>query len=372
MGLLSLDEDYTVEMIEPQEQDLTKEDSMEEIQDENEKTSKTKSSRLKVVPLKEKQKTLDNDEKEKVEIANSLSVKPEDIQSCIRFADREVASQFFNQDIDMNHSAILVRFKNNKFWMMEEDKDGNWTKRKGLEVSKAGSTLGNIIKDTHHKGDSWILPGEMVAGKTHEYSNKYDFYELMLPGEDKTNGASFAMYAAVSRDDVNETRIITSRNNNVYDLEESRTSPQIPSRVFINSNRGERTKIDLDATKEHEKSEKKSKGLDRFPLSLNEISRIQALKRELVEIEKELAQLEYNHEVDEKTPSINDERKENDNEKNNSSATSRDSDSKKSKLTQRRSVILTELGYDESKVIEKDSNEEELDFMEHKHTRGLY
>lgn len=373
MGLLSLNEDYTVEMIEQDEQELTKDDSMEKIQDESEGTSKTKtkSSRLKVVPVKEKQKVMDDDEKEKVEIANILGVKPEDIQSCIRFADREVASQFFNQDIDMNHSAILVRFKNNKFWMMEEDKDGNWTKGKGLEVSKAGSTLGNVIKDTHHKGDSWILPGEMVAGKTNEYSNKYDFYELMLPGEDKTNGASFAMYAAVSRDDVNETRIITSRNNNVYDLEESRTSPKIPSKVFINSNRGERAKIDLDATKEHEKSEKKSKGLDRFPLSLNEISRIQELKRELVEIEKELAQLEYNHEVDGNTPSMNDEGKENDNEKNNSLSTSRDSDSYKSRLTQRRSVILTELGYDESKVIEKDSNEEELDFMEHTHTRRL-
>ncbi len=363
MGLLSLDEEFAVEMIEPQEKELT--------QEESEKISYTqnKSSRLKIVPIKEKQKVMDEDEKEKAKIANSLGVKAEDIQSCIRFADREVASQFFNDSVDMNHSAILVRLKNNKFWMMEEDKDGNWTKRKGLEVSKAASTLGDKIKDTHHKGDSWILPGEMVAGKTHEYSNKYDFFELMLPGENKKDGASFAMYVGVSNDDVHEMRIITSRNNNVYELEESRTSPKIPSRVFINSNIGERAEINLDATKEHELSEKKSKGLERFPLSLNEISRIQELKRELVEIEQEIAQLEYNHENDNKNPSIDDEERREDDRNEDIPTYSRENESRKAELTKRRSDILTELGWDEAKVIEKDSDEEELDFMEHTHTR---
>ena len=355
MGLVSLNEELCIEMIDIDNKQLEGEQTQETDKEE------TLQRKLKVVPIKEKDKALEQDEKEKIKIAKELNVEPKEISSCIRFSSREVASQYFNDNVDMNHTAILVRLKNNKFWMMEEDGKGNWTKRQDMSVSPASKLLADKLKDTHHKGDTWVLPGELRAGKTHENSEKYDFYEVMLPGEDKINGASSAMYVGLSTKNVQDMRLISSRNNNVYELEEDDITSVIPSRVFINSNQGEGAEINLDKSKEHDLSEKKKEDK---PLTLSDLEKRSILMQRLLSIEKEIEELERAKNNDTQS-SIDEQELDSDIP---SSATN-DYDRDLSGLYQEKSQILLELGMDEALIKEQEIAKDDYEY-EHVHRLG--
>lgn len=337
MGLLSLSEDFTIEMIEPKEKDIAKEESNTNI----EKQTQTNSKELKLVPLKEKQKALTQDEIEKTKIAKELEVDPSDVQCCIRFSSREIASQYFNDNVDMNNTAILVRLKNNKFWMMTEDGKGNWTKRQGLQTSPASKLLADKLKDTHHKGDTWVLPGEMVAGKTNPNSERYDFFEIMLPGESKLDGASSAMYVGCSTENIADMRILSSKNNNVYELEEADVRTIVPSRVFINSNQGARAEIDLDASKEHKLSDQKKK------IGMNDLNKKSELMHRLKVINQKIQEIEYENNNDQEKPKTQ----------------------QLQSLYQERSEILTKLNIKESRIVEEEIEQEEEMYHSHNPNR---
>lgn len=365
MGLVSLSEDLTIEIIDPKEKDLVKEEKQGVQETEEQEMPESGLGQLKIVPIKEKNKALTQDEIKKTKIAKELDVEPQDVECCIRFASREVASQYFNDTVDMNHTAILVRLKNNKFWMMEEDGQGNWTKRQDMRVSPASKLLADKLKDTKHKGDTWVLPGEVRSGKTHENSERYDFFEVMLPGEDKIDGASSAMYVGLSTSNVQDMRLISSRNNNVYELVEDDVRSVIPSRVFINSNQGESTSIDLDSSKEHKLSEKKEQMSKDSSISLVDLGKRSELLHQLLNIEKQIEEIEINKNNDllskkempkeELEPDISD--------------SLMDDKSRLPSLYQERSQILTQLGLDESTMVETEITKEN-DEMEHFHRLG--
>ena len=355
MGLLSLNEDFTIEMIEPQEREIAKENAkfktknltknekeLTEVEEmEQEAQAQTNSKELKLIPLKEKQKALTQDEIEKTKIAKELEVDPSDVQCCIRFSSREVASQYFNDNIDMDHTAILVRLKNNKFWMMTEDGKGNWAKRQGLQTSPASKLLADKLRDTHHKGDTWVLPGEMVAGKTNPNSERYDFFEIMLPGESELDGASSAMYVGCSTDNIADMRILASKNNNVYELEEADVRSIVPSRVFINSNQGERAEIDLDSSKEHKLSDQKKE------IGMNDLNNKSELMRKLKEINQKIEEIEYANNNDPENPKTQ----------------------QLQSLYQERSEILTKLNIKESRIVEEENEQEEEMYHSHNPNR---
>ena len=330
-------------------------------EDEELEEQQPQKTKLKIVPIKEKEKAKTQDEIEKAKMAKELDVEPEDIMSVIRFADREVASQYFNETVDMDHSAVLVRLKNNKFWMMLEDGEGKLAKQQGMEVSPASKLLADKLQDTHHKGDTWVLPGDMVAGKTNPNSERYDFFEVMLPGESRTDGASSAMYVGLSDNNVQDMRIITSRNNNVYELDEAHTRSIVPSKVYINSNRGERAEMDLDTSKEHELSEKKEKGTESQSASLEDLAKQQELLERLLEIEKEIQNTENDgpaeppsKDKDKTDPDISDDLA--------------DETRKLPDLYQQRSEILTELGVKETDSV--DQEQEITEDLLHEHRLG--
>lgn len=362
MGLVSLSDDLVVEMIEPKQKELSKEEALQaNKEDEELEEQQPQKTKLKIVPIKEKEKAKTQDEIEKAKMAKELDVEPEDIMSVIRFADREVASQYFNETVDMDHSAVLVRLKNNKFWMMLEDGEGKLAKQQGMEVSPASKLLADKLQDTHHKGDTWVLPGDMVAGKTNPNSERYDFFEVMLPGESRTDGASSAMYVGLSDNNVQDMRIITSRNNNVYELDEAHTRSIVPSKVYINSNRGERAEMDLDTSKEHELSEKKEKGTESQSASLEDLAKQQELLERLLEIEKEIQNTENDgpaeppsKDKDKTDPDISDDLA--------------DETRKLPDLYQQRSEILTELGVKETDSV--DQEQEITEDLLHEHRLG--
>ena len=362
MGLVSLSDDLVVEMIEPKQKELSKEEALQaNKEDEELEEQQPQKTKLKIVPIKEKEKAKTQNEIEKAKMAKELDVEPEDIMSVIRFADREVASQYFNETVDMDHSAVLVRLKNNKFWMMLEDGEGKLAKQQGMEVSPASKLLADKLQDTHHKGDTWVLPGDMVAGKTNPNSERYDFFEVMLPGESRTDGASSAMYVGLSDNNVQDMRIITSRNNNVYELDEAHTRSIVPSKVYINSNRGERAEMDLDTSKEHELSEKKEKGTESQSASLEDLAKQQELLERLLEIEKEIQNTENDgpaeppsKDKDKTDPDISDDLA--------------DETRKLPDLYQQRSEILTELGVKETDSV--DQEQEITEDLLHEHRLG--
>ena len=276
-----------------EEQDLAKDMQEAEIEEEEEELEedKAKEMKLKVVPLREKARAKTQEELEKEEIAKKLDCKPEDVLCVIRFSSREIASQYFNDSVGQDTSAVLVRLSNNKFWMMEEDRDGNFTKRRGLEVSPASKLLADKLKDTRHPGDTWVLPGELYAGKSHEHSERYDFFEVALPGENKMDGPSSVMYAGLNAGNVHDMRLLTSQRNNVFDLAEPEFTYEIPSRAFIQDNSGAIDEVKMRPVKD-EQTQGDSEIENQSTTSLADLSRQQELLIKLEIIEREIDAIE--------------------------------------------------------------------------------
>ena len=276
-----------------EEQDLAKDMQEAEIEEEEEQQEEdqAKEMKLKVVPLREKAKAKTQEELEKEEIAKKLDCKPEEVLCVIRFSSREIASQYFNDSVGQDTSAVLVRLSNNKFWMMEEDREGNFTKRRGLEVSPASKLLADKLKDTRHPGDTWVLPGELYAGKSHEHSERYDFFEVALPGENKMDGPSSVMYAGLNAGNVHDMRLLTSQRNNVFDLAEPEVTSEVPARAFIQDNSGARDEIKMRPVKD-EQTQGDSEIENQSTTSLADLSRQQELLIKLEIIEREIDAIE--------------------------------------------------------------------------------
>ena len=327
MGMIELSKEMAIEKIEPQERDLAKSEpkvksksalkslakaqgeeqeeeqdlakemeETQELQEQEEEELETSEEqvlpkKLKIVSLKEKNKVKTQDELEKEQIAKVLGCKPDDIISVIRFSSRETASQFFNDNVGGDTTQVLVRLSGNKFWSMEEDKDKNLKKRHSLEVSPASKLLADKLKDTRHPGDTWVLPGEMRTGKSHENSEKYDFFEVAIPGENKTDGLSSAMYVGLDATNTQDMRVLSSRRNNVYDIEEDDVRSIVPSRVFLPSNSGARDEIkvrpiDGEMSNDNPEVEQESSS------SLKDLSEQQDLLMKLEYIEREIDAIE--------------------------------------------------------------------------------
>ena len=400
MGMIELSQEMAIEKIEPQERDITQSQSqtkskakaqaqakqqgeeqeeeqnlaqdMQEAELEKEELAEQEQEpegqavpkQLKIVPLKEKKKAKTQDELEREEIAKELDCKPEDIISVIRFSSREVASQFFNDSVGGDTTHVLVRLTGNKFWSMEEDKDMRKKKRQSLEVSPASKLLADKLKDTKHPGDTWVLPGEMKSGKSHGDSERYDFFEVMLPGEEKTDGPSSVMYVGLNADNTQDMRLLASRNNNVFDIAEVGTRSTIPSRAFLPSNSGARAEIkmrpskgEIDNTSPEVEQESTS--------SLADLSKQQELLIRLEQIEREIDHLEKLNGISNSTDSsIHDMEVEGDEKRRYMERPdipdpeSRDM-SKLPDLYAQRSEILTRLGLNESSLVRMQTMERE-------------
>ena len=281
-----------------EEQDLA--EDMQEAEEEQkqeeqeEEKDEAKTLKLKVVPLKEKAKAKTQDELEKEEIAKKIGCEPEDVICVIRFSSREIASQFLNNDVSLNTSQVLVRLTNNKFWMLEEDGEGKKTKSKGLEVSPASKILAEKMQDTKHKGDTWVLPGDVEMGKTDKgVKRNYDFVRIMNPGESRLDGGSTAVYAGLNAADTQEMRLIASRNNNIYDLDEVSTKSEIPSRVFMTANSGARAKMKLRNVKGNEGVDTSMPEIEeQSSSSLEDLGRQQELLKRLEIVERAIEKIE--------------------------------------------------------------------------------
>lgn len=338
MGMVELSQEMAIEKIEPQEKDISKSKSkaksksdakslaeaqgeeqeeeqdlvkdmqkVEQAQKQDEEELETSEDqvlpkRLKIVPLREKKKVKTQDELEKEQIAKELDCKPEDIISVIRFSSREIASQFFNDNVGGDTTQVLVRLSGNKFWSMEEDKDKKLKKRHSLEVSPASKLLADKLKDTKHPGDTWVLPGEMRTGKSHENSERYDFFEVAIPGENKGNGLSSAMYIGLDASNTQDMRLLSSKRNNVYDIEEDDVRSVVPSRVFLPSNSGARDEIkmrpiDGEMSNDNPEIEQASSS------SLKDLSEQQELLIRLEYIEREIDDIEKANDISDSTDS---------------------------------------------------------------------
>lgn len=282
-----------------EEQDLAKdmqeaEEEQEEQQEELEEEREEEAIKeLKIVPMREKARAKTQDELEKEKIAKQIGCKPDEVLCVIRFSSREVASQYFNDSVGGNTTAVLVRLTNNKFWMMEEDAEGNFTKRQGLRTSPASMLLADKLKDTKHPGDTWVLPGELKSGKSHEHSERYDFFEVMLPGETKTDGASSVMYVGLNADNTQDMRLLTSRRNNVYDLGEPHSKTSIPSRAFMQSNSGARAEIKMRNVEGEEGLDSRTQEIEEeSTTSLADLGKQQELLIRLEMVERAITTLE--------------------------------------------------------------------------------
>ena len=396
MGMIELSQEMAIEKIEPQEKEITKAKSksksqakskamqkgeaQEEEQDlaqemkeaelekeaeqEQEPEANAIPKSLKIVPLKEKKKTKTQDELEKEQIAKELDCKPEEIISVIRFSSREMASQYFNDNINGNFTQVLVRLSGNKFWSMEEDKDKKFKKRQSLEVSPASKLLADKLKDTKHPGDTWVLPGEMRTGKTHENSERYDFFEVALPGENKIDGPSSAMYVGLDASNTQDMRLLSSRRNNVFDLEEDDVRSVVPSRAFLPSNEGARTEIKMRPT-DGEMETTTPEIEEESSSSLADLSKQQELLIRLEEIEREIDTLEKRNGIENTTDSSLQEMEVDSNEKRRELEVGDIPDSEtrdKGRLPDlysQRAEILMKLGLSEASLVRMNERERE-------------
>lgn len=117
--------------------------------------------RLRAVKKEEKE-----DEKLKKEVARSLGEEPDGIISMIEIKDKKEFSKIFNKGMSNTTTVYLVRYKNDKFNLVEKNADGKFGLIKGLEVSGLAKDIASELKVDRESKNQKIEKGRVLAKST--------------------------------------------------------------------------------------------------------------------------------------------------------------------------------------------------------------
>ncbi len=168
------------------------------------------------------------EDKEKVEIANSIGEEPDNILNIVRINDRYAGSKLFDTTIEHGARVNLVRLTNNKFKLLEERQDGKYTELKGYEVTPVSKELFPSIASQFDK-TSDLNVGDVRTGKT-RIQERYNIFQIKGRGD--TGEGNSLLYVGVN--DKSQMDMMENRDNG-YEFERVKDlNDKYPRKVIVN------------------------------------------------------------------------------------------------------------------------------------------
>lgn len=198
---------------------------------------------LQVIPLEQKEEEIKEEEQEKQKIAEALGVEADDVLSVISIEDKQGGSKLFNQDMKAATKPLIVRLKNNKFKVLQEDKNGEKTEIIGFEATPVSKQVASLLKDTRNNLFTDLKPGEVKAGKTNPNQSDYNIFQIRRAGENKADDSNQLLFVGCCGE--TDMNIIESRENGQFRFDRVPNKAVYPKNIYIEDGNGVTKKKEL-------------------------------------------------------------------------------------------------------------------------------
>lgn len=198
---------------------------------------------LQVTLLEQKEEEIKEEEQEKQKIAEALGVEADDVLSVISIEDRQGGSKLFNQDMRDATKPLIVRLKNNKFKVLQEDENGEKTEIVGFEATPVSKQVASLLKDTRNNLFTQLRPGEVKAGKTNPNQADYNIFQIRRAGENKADDSNQLLFVGCCGE--TDMNIVESRENGQFRFDRVPNKTIYPKNIYIENGNGTTKKKEL-------------------------------------------------------------------------------------------------------------------------------